>query len=150
MTVVALTTATATLPGRSCNSSAASVLINDTTVNGPHCISTWVITLSLTTDVTSPTKRLRAELPMLSGSAGGAGAFVRENWARSSLAITLRPAASRPTVNVPWLIQRRTVSSLTPSSSAAWRIRRLDTTGSYRISRPRLAAPRSRGRFRRD
>jgi hypothetical protein len=40
ITVVALTTATATLPGSSFSSRTASVLIKDTTVYGPHCIST--------------------------------------------------------------------------------------------------------------
>ena len=40
ITVVALTTATATLPGSSFSSRAASALISDTTVNGPHFIST--------------------------------------------------------------------------------------------------------------
>ena len=54
-------------------------LIKDTTVNGPHCISTWVITLSLTTLVTNPTKRLRAGLPTPSGLGGSGGAFVRQN-----------------------------------------------------------------------
>ena len=45
----------------------------------PHCISTWVITLSLTTLVTNPTKRLRAELPTPSGLGGSGGALVRQN-----------------------------------------------------------------------
>ena len=40
ITVVAFTTATATLPDSSFNSRAASALISDTTVNGPHFIST--------------------------------------------------------------------------------------------------------------
>ena len=44
MTVVALTTATAMLPGSRFNSRTASALINETTVNGPHCISTWAMT----------------------------------------------------------------------------------------------------------
>ena len=79
------------LPGSSLNSCAAAVLIKDTTVNGPHCISTGVITLSLTTLVTNPTKRLRAEPPTPSGLGGSGGAFVRQNSARTSPAITLRP-----------------------------------------------------------
>ena len=131
ITVVALTTATATLPGSSFNSRAASVLIRETTVCGPHCISTWVITLSLITLVTKPTKRLRAELATPSGLRGSGGALVRKNLARTSPAITLRPALSCVADNVPWSIQRRTVSSLTPSSSAASRIRIVDTDRSY-------------------
>ena len=73
--MVALTTATARLPGSSFNSRAASVLISETTVCGPHCISTCVITLSLITLVTKPTKRLRAELPMPSGFGGNGRAM---------------------------------------------------------------------------
>ncbi|EUA40119.1 hypothetical protein I549_2812 [Mycobacterium avium subsp. avium 2285 (R)] len=38
------------------------------------------------------------------------------------------------------MIQRRTVSSLTPSSSAAWRIRRFDTPRWYPIATPGSAA----------
>jgi uncharacterized protein YaeQ len=44
--VVALTTAVATEPGSSPNSWTASVLISDTTRCGPHCSSTWDITVS--------------------------------------------------------------------------------------------------------
>ena len=73
--MVALTTATATLPGSSFNSRAASALISDTTMNGPHFISTCAITPSTTTLVTSPVNRLRAELAMPSGSFGAAPEF---------------------------------------------------------------------------
>src|SRR6202000_1876525 len=112
ITVVALTMATARLPGSSFSSWAASVLISDTIVCGPHCISTRVITLSLSTSVTSPTKRLRAELPRPSGFGGGGGALVRQNSASTCPAITLRPDWSWSAGKVPLSIQRRTVSSL--------------------------------------
>ena len=71
ITVVALTTATAKLPGSSFTLPAACVLIKDTTLCGPHCISTCVMTVSLSTFlVTSEVNRFRAELPMPSGLAG--------------------------------------------------------------------------------
>ena len=64
------TTAVATDPGSSLSSRTASVLISETIRWGPHCISTWDITLSEVTVVTSPTSRFRADpLPLL-GSLG--------------------------------------------------------------------------------
>ena len=44
ITVVALTTATATVPGSRPSSVADSLLISETTVKGPHCICTSAIT----------------------------------------------------------------------------------------------------------
>ena len=67
-TFVDLITATASTPGSSPSSRTASLLISDTTRCGPHCISTWAITLSVITSVTSPTSRLRAERPTSEGS----------------------------------------------------------------------------------
>ncbi len=91
-------------------------------VNGPHCNCTSAITPSTVTSVTRPTIRLRAELAMPSGS-GGAAAWSRANSASCSPAMTLRPASSFSAVRAPASIQRRTVSSLTPSSAAASLIR---------------------------
>ena len=59
-TWVDLTEATASTPGSSLSSVAASADINETTRNGPHCRSTWAITVSLTTLVTRPVNRFRA------------------------------------------------------------------------------------------
>src|SRR6202022_2609075 len=131
ITVVALTTATATLPGASSSSRTASALINETTVKGPHCISTWAITLSVTTFVTSPAKRLRAELAMVSGSLGAAAAFARANSASTSPAMAFRPDWSWLAGRLPSSIQRRTLSSLTPNRSAASRTRINATAASY-------------------
>jgi len=55
MTLVDLMTATASEPGANSSSRTASVLISDTIRYGPHCISTCAITVSATTEVTSPT-----------------------------------------------------------------------------------------------
>src|SRR5258705_979247 len=131
ITVVALTTATATLPGSRSSSRTASALINETTVKGPHCISTCAITLSVTTLVTSPTKRLRAELATVSGSLGAAAAFARANSASTSPAMTFRPDWSWLADRLPSSIQRRTLSSLTPNNSAASRTRINATAASY-------------------
>ena len=73
ITVVALTTATANRPGSSCISRAASLLISDTTVCGPHCTSTCAITPSAITLVTRPTNRFRADRPTPDGSGCRAG-----------------------------------------------------------------------------
>src|SRR5699024_6876400 len=67
-TWVLFTTATARTPGSSPSSRTASVLINETTRCGPHCISTCAITRSATTLVTNPTNRLRADLSTSEGS----------------------------------------------------------------------------------
>ena len=62
-TFVALTTASAIIPGSSSSSSAASRVINATKRWGPDCTSTWAATPSLVTRVTIPRKRLRADCP---------------------------------------------------------------------------------------
>ena len=80
MTVVDFTTAMATDPSSRARSSTASELINETTRNGPHCISTWAITVSRLMSVTSPTKRLRAERPTPLGSSTACA------WSRASSA----------------------------------------------------------------
>ena len=80
MTVVDLTTATATEPSSSSRSRTASLLISETTRNGPHCSSTWAITSSSLMSVTRPTNRLRAEL----ATPSGLGVVVA--WARANLA----------------------------------------------------------------
>src|SRR6185295_19987217 len=116
-TFVDLITATASDPGCSPRSLAASLLISDTTRCGPHCISTCAITASVTTEVTSPTIRLRAEECTSPGS-GAALACSRVNAARAAPSTTLRRETSRCTGNAPASIQRRTVSSLTPSRPA--------------------------------
>src|SRR5258705_2946146 len=131
ITVVALTTATATLPGSRSSSRTASALINETTVKGPHCISTCAITLSVTTLVTSPAKRLRAELATVSGSLGAAAACAHANAPSTSPAMTFLPAWSWLAGRLPSSIQRRTLSSLTPSRSAASRTRIDATAASY-------------------
>src|SRR6185312_4442499 len=106
MTVVALTTATANEPTCRPRSRTASELISDTTRCGPHCISTWAITVSAVIAVTRPTNRLRADRPTPDGSAGGF-AWVRANSASSAPAITARPAVSLPAPSCPPSIQRR-------------------------------------------
>src|SRR5690606_41031118 len=52
VTFVALTTAVAMAPGVTPNSWTASVEMRETTRNGPHCISTWLMTVSEMTLVT--------------------------------------------------------------------------------------------------
>src|SRR5690606_18915080 len=117
-TVVDLITATASAPGSRPISLTASLDISETIRCGPHCISTCAITRSATTDVTRPTSRLRAELRTSDGS-GGAAAWSRANAASAAPSITLRFDASTCTGSAPASTQRRTVSSLTPSSRAA-------------------------------
>ena len=97
--------------------------MSETTVCGPHCISTCAITPSITTRVTSPTNRLRADRATPEGSAGRAAACWRENSANATPSMTLRPASFVVTGREPASIHRRTVSSLTASKSAASRIR---------------------------
>ncbi|KDN23556.1 hypothetical protein DV20_03460 [Amycolatopsis rifamycinica] len=116
--MVALTTATASTPGRRPSSRTASVLIRDTTRCAPHCSSTWAITLSAMTSVTSPTNLLRADRPTADGSSGAA-ACARANPANWAPSTTLRPAASSVVVSCPARTHLRTVSSLTPSRRAA-------------------------------
>ncbi len=123
---MALTTATASLPGSRPSWRADSLLISETTVCGPHCISTSAITVSATTRVTRPTNRLRAELAIPNGSGGGA-ACSRANSARTSPRMTFRPVSSCSALSAPVSTQRRTVSSLTPSRAAASLIRMVVT-----------------------
>ena len=94
ITVVALTTATASRPGSSRISRAASLLISDTTVCGPHCTSTCAITPSAMTLVTRPTNRFRADRPTPDGSGAGVAACCRENSASATPSMTLRPTSS--------------------------------------------------------
>ena len=140
MTVVALTTATATLPGSRFSSRTASALISETTVNGPHCISTWAITVSVTTFVTSPANRLRAELATVSGSLGPP----RRSRASTRPARRRRPScgrtASQCADNATVVDPSPDVSSLTPSSSAASRTRIFGTAEAYRPQSPRTTA----------
>ena len=60
-TLVALTTATASIPGSKPSSSAASRLSSDTNRCGPAWISTWAITVSRVTRLMSPLNLFRAE-----------------------------------------------------------------------------------------
>ena len=82
-TLVAFTTASATTPGASSSSSAASRVMRATNRCGPAWISTWAATLSFTTRVTIPRNRLRADCPR--GWAGvRSPAMSIANWARSA------------------------------------------------------------------
>ncbi len=116
-------TATATDPSSSSRSRTASVLISDTTRNGPHCSSTCDITASDWMPVTRPTNRLRAELatPEVSGASAD---WDRAYIASSYPSMVLRPPSPTDAVSAPESIRRRTVSSLTPRKTAASRIRR--------------------------
>jgi hypothetical protein len=121
--LVDFTDTMARTPGSRPSSVAASALISETIRKGPQVTSTWAITVSRTTRVTMPESRLRAlTAAARSGTRWGWSANVCASTARSGPAITAGPveesAASRPAS-----IQRRTVSSLTPSSSAASAIR---------------------------
>ena len=123
------TAATARTPGSSPRSSAASRLISETTRNGPACISTWAITVSRVTFVTSPVNRLRADsLTTCRPGTGGAAAASSSAKRASSAPSTARAAVVAAAVaSRPVSTQRRTVSSLTPSSCAASRIRKVAT-----------------------
>src|SRR5690606_10840161 len=123
-TVVALTTAEASEPGVSPSSSTASALMRETTRNGPYWRSTWAMTPSRSTRVTRPVNRLRAEVetPPTSGSRRRSASSWAKR-ARSAPSRTIRPASSRRASRRPSSTQRRTVSSLTPRSEAAWPIR---------------------------
>lgn len=71
MTLVALTEAMATAPTSSPSASTASRDMSDTTRKGPHCSSTWAMTVSASTRVTMPRIRLRADSSRT--GPGGAG-----------------------------------------------------------------------------
>src|SRR5258705_9544108 len=60
ITVVALTTAAAESPGLRPRSSSESVLSSDTTRNGPHASSIWLMTRPRLIATTVPSRRLRA------------------------------------------------------------------------------------------
>jgi len=119
ITFVDLTLAAARTPGSSPRSSAASLLISEMTRWGPDWISTSAITPSFSTRVTIPGNLLRAETCKW----GSSGADSRIRRATSAPETVVGPdvevAGRRPES-----IQRRTVSSLTPSKPAASLIRR--------------------------
>ncbi len=76
MTLVDFTAATARSPGSRERSSAASRVISETTRCGPAWISTTAVSLSRSTRVTMPVKRLRADCGgRLSGSKASAWSF---------------------------------------------------------------------------
>src|SRR5579884_155380 len=102
-------------PGARASSSAASRLIKETTRKGPAWISTWAITLSLVTLVTRPGKWFRAD------SATGGEATAPASRRR-------RPPVVRVAGSWPLSTQRRTVSGLTPRSSAACPMVKVGTT----------------------
>src|SRR5581483_353563 len=116
-TLVAFTAAIARTPGSRPSSSAASRDIRETTRWGPDWISTWAITPSFKTRVTTPGKRLRADWATIgSGSLGGACSA--RNRASASPSTRRCPPSVRTVGSRPPSIQRRTVSALTPASSA--------------------------------
>ena len=77
VTSVAFTTATASEPGSSPSSRAASALIRASTRVPAQSISARAMTVSPVTEVASPTRRLRADRPIVEGSATGGRARVR-------------------------------------------------------------------------
>src|SRR5664280_773588 len=132
-TLVDFTAAIAKTPGSSWSSSAASRLIRDTMRCCPAWISTWAMTVSRTTRVTSPTNRLRADSETTgwgSGRSANAASSVA-NRARTAPSMPRRPEPSVVAETRPLSAHRRTVSSLTPSRSAASRIRKIDTPELY-------------------
>src|SRR5438067_12536156 len=84
-------------------------------------MSTCAITVSFTTAVTIPRSRLRADDS--SDRPSGSPALPRTNPASSTPSITRCPCSSRVAASRPASTQRRTVSVLTPSNSAASPIR---------------------------
>ena len=109
-------------PGSRPSWSADSVLISETTVNGPHCI--WTCAITRRRDLGDQAdEAIARRAGDASGSFGAVPAFRGRTAASASPAITLRPDWSCPTGRVPSSIQRRTVSSLTPRSTAASLIR---------------------------
>ena len=118
LTWVALTVATARTPTSSRSSSAASRDISETSRNGPAWISTCAMTVSRTTRVTMPGMRLRAEEDRVAPGDGGSRNVVATR-ARSAPSTRAGPPSSRVADSRSLSIQRRTVSSLTPSRDAA-------------------------------
>ena len=124
MTCVAFTTQTPRAPTSSPSSSTASAVIMLTRRCGPARTSTTATTASRSTRVTIPANRLRADWATI-----GRSAVVRRRSASSRLDLGQRdeplPAAGADrTLIRPSASQRRTVSTPTPSSSAASPIRR--------------------------
>ena len=108
---------------------------------GPAWISTWAMTVSRTTRVTRPTNRLRADSET-SGcgsrrSADAASSVAKR--AKTAPSILRRPEPSVVVATRPLSAHRRTVSSLTPSRSAASRMRKIDTPEPYRTCASRTA-----------
>jgi hypothetical protein len=129
-TLVALISATASTPGSRPSSSAASRLNSDTNLCGPAWISTWAMTVPRTTWLTRPLNRFRIECPATAlpfpCSAAPASSQARRAGATPSTAS--RPEASVVVSIRPPSAQRRKVSSLTPTRSAASLIRNADTS----------------------
>ena len=119
ITVVAFATAVASVPGVSPRRSADSVLIRDVMTKGPHCNCTSAITLSFLTAITSPVKRLRAEVGVPSVSTVACRACWKATRSRPSM---LRCPPSRDARSTPRSMLRLRVSSLTPISWAASRM----------------------------
>ena len=78
--------------------------------------------MSLTTRVTIPMKRLRADSPTIAPGSG-AGSCSAANFASAAPSTNRCPPSVRAVGSRPSSAQRRTVSALTPSSSAACPIR---------------------------
>src|SRR5579884_408837 len=113
-------------PGARASSSAASRLIKETTRKGPAWISTWAITLSLVTLVTRPGKWFRAD--SATGGEATAPARAAEKRARATPSRRRRPPVVRVAGSWPLSTQRRTVTGLTPRSSAACPMVKVGTT----------------------
>ncbi len=114
-TFVDFTTATARSPGSMPRSSAASRVISDVTLCGPAWMCTTATRPSFCTWVTMPGNRLRAD--SRTGGSSLAGAVSVRKRASSAPSMSRSPPFGREP-NLPSSTQRRTVSALTPSSSA--------------------------------
>ena len=119
ITLVALTTPTASSPTLRPISSTASAVIRLTIRCGPARISTTAAIRSFSIRVTIPGKRLRAD----PATVGRSVPVLRRSASRrvTSASDTRRwPPVERSTLSRPSVSQRRTVSTVTPSISAAW------------------------------
>jgi hypothetical protein len=113
-------TAVATEPGSRPSSVTASVEMRLTMRYGPHCISTWLMTVSEMTLVTIPVRWFRALRRPEPRSRRPSSLPASTNVAASSAPSTTRaPPASLRSDRRPCSTHRRTVSSLTLSSAAA-------------------------------
>src|SRR5712692_298783 len=121
-TLVALIAATTRTPGARPSSSAASRVMRETTRWGPAWISTWAVTRSLITRVTIPGKWLRADWPTMTSGLCASGTATAKR-ASSAPSISRCRPAERTVWSRPLSVSRRTLSMLSPSSSAAWPIR---------------------------